>query len=617
MKKLSGIILCALAVGLWTMPAAAQDKDLQELGEFIAHYYQNPEPDRVPGMLQMIVDGGLFNREDLQKNDAVFTLAYSFGRIGQLHPPLVEEYKRIYETAPDGAKNFLARVLLLTRAPDIADFIRQGLPEEEPYRAQLLATLTDQRWQDYSPLAKEVTHPTDLDMLWTEFMVTGNEEAVGKIIDVMAWPDLLRERINAYLNSEADQESKDRITGLLRDEMDVRIDPETRTVVNKDDISYAFLLLLRSGRLSADTVGVLKDALNITDEEFFNAATKGSAIWSVGSNAVQHEKVLQICMREADRREGPVRVGLLQAVGMPLMAQQRYDEAYSYMDRLAQLTPDDPRPQYSKARILLAQKNLPAFREQVALMKERKIQGAEELSPRIRFLELDLLDAKKADSTEDVTDTAGLLKQWEESAARLKDYRTYMVFDGANERVIEWEAEVVLPDRFSVMQSAVRDGQAMYDRWTTVGDETFIKIGMWMKMPDENDMHTTTNELIRAAKWLTLVSDNGIRQARRVQIDGHTYLVLTVDAANMESLTFFDETTSVELTGPAELWLDAETSRLLKAGIDIHISNPDGMETDMRVSQFFDGYDAGRTIEPPKDYMNVNKDGEDGKSIMP
>ena len=60
----------------------------------------------------------------------------------------------------------------------------------------LLALSNFEKFNIYS---KKTSDGNDLDMLWAEFLITGERKAVLHIINVLEWPDRVREKLNNWL----------------------------------------------------------------------------------------------------------------------------------------------------------------------------------------------------------------------------------------------------------------------------------------------------------------------------------------------------------------------------------------------------------------------------------
>ena len=70
--------------------------------------------------------------------------------------------------------------------------------------------LTYRFTKDLDPLKELVRNCADLDYLWAEFFLTGNTEAIKKIIEVLKWPDRIRSRVNTWLSLRGPPQSDNR-----------------------------------------------------------------------------------------------------------------------------------------------------------------------------------------------------------------------------------------------------------------------------------------------------------------------------------------------------------------------------------------------------------------------
>ena len=130
-------------------------------------------------------------------------------------------------------------------------------------------------------------NPTDLDYLWCEFFLTGNVEAIRKIIEVLKWPDRIRSRLNRWLQDPTHGAlsvwRKKRIAKQLAHATGIVCDVHAKSLETDDDLDC----LCFAGRdirpRNAEEFGKLRAALPIelSDDDANYIATKGAAKWSL------------------------------------------------------------------------------------------------------------------------------------------------------------------------------------------------------------------------------------------------------------------------------------------------------------------------------------------------
>jgi len=211
-------------------------------------------------------------------------MARMFARVAQREPALRDAYAELAQAV--GQRSFVGFVLALIEAGEPGD-----------------------------PLAKPIASPRDPDLHWAEFLLTGDHRPVVRLIDVLEWPDLLRERLVAWLHTPKKIFERSRAAAAKRiaDATGIRIDVEQRAILSSEDLDCA-LTLDGLVKRNADSLKAAFDSLpfRFEAEPLMRIALKSAALWSLASNAGQHALVNDVCAREAARRSGTTRRALEQ-----------------------------------------------------------------------------------------------------------------------------------------------------------------------------------------------------------------------------------------------------------------------------------------------------------------
>jgi hypothetical protein len=206
-------------------------------------------------------------------------IARLFARAAQREPALRDAFTALAQVV--GSRSFVGFVLSLVEA---------GHPGD--------------------PLAEPIASPIDLDRHWNEFLLTGDHRPVVRIIDVLEWPDLLRQRLVAWLQDSKKllERSRAEMTRRIAGTTGIRMDVELRAIVSSEDLD-CMLTLDGLERRSAPSLKAAIDSLpfRLETAALTRVAMKGSALWSLASNAAQHTLVHDICADEASRRTGTTR----------------------------------------------------------------------------------------------------------------------------------------------------------------------------------------------------------------------------------------------------------------------------------------------------------------------
>jgi hypothetical protein len=267
----------------------------EELGNFMMDYYRTRALKQLAEALEYAATARDFP-DEFNRGLAL----YFFARVGRLQPEVVLLYERVLRKSSQEGKDFVLSVIQLARNTQAEELPH---PVEPTFPA------------DFDVLERPVRQPGDLDYLWTEFSVTGTKEPVHKVIDVVAWPDRVRFRLEKWLQVPASDflsrwkrkralNQLERIAGIICD----AATNEIRTVGDLD--LHTFSLAKKEG------FEKVRPALpfDLSQEDLHYIATKGAAHWSLSGIAARHAPVLDACREELERHSEPARHTLEQVI---------------------------------------------------------------------------------------------------------------------------------------------------------------------------------------------------------------------------------------------------------------------------------------------------------------
>jgi len=244
---------------------------------FTTRYYLKPS-------LEMVVEAMRLANERAPSFPDPDGMAQMFARAAQREPALRDAYAEVAQVV--GQRSFVGFVLALIEAGEPGD-----------------------------PLAKPIASPRDPDLHWDEFLLTGDPRPVVRLIDVLEWPDLLRERLVAWLHTPKKlfERSRAAVAKRITDATGIRIDVEQRAILSSEDLDCA-LTLDGLAKRNGDSLKAAFDSLpfRFEAEPLMRIALKSTTLWSLASNATQHALVNDVCAREAARRSGTTRRALEQ-----------------------------------------------------------------------------------------------------------------------------------------------------------------------------------------------------------------------------------------------------------------------------------------------------------------
>jgi hypothetical protein len=153
-----------------------------------------------------------------------------------------------------------------------------------------------------------INSPEVLDRLWKEFIKTGKEAAVLRIVSVLDWDDLVRRRLESWL-STIHPETWATPPYMHYQQLFIRccfpIKYDQRAIDGPVDLDLHVALLARSHELKFADLPI-----PLSPKELVRLATKWAALWSLLSMAKQHDAIARLCERESKEPGGAARLHL-------------------------------------------------------------------------------------------------------------------------------------------------------------------------------------------------------------------------------------------------------------------------------------------------------------------
>ena len=287
----------------------------EEFNQYTHNYYQSGSPQKAPEALLH------FLSEELEEKTVAGTelILYFFGRIAQRDACIVREYERLLD-ARLASKGVSVLLQLLQRVGDLhtRDLLKSHLGDRR-YQAnwgEIFRVLDSNFPLFQNALLRPIRDGLDLDLLWMEFLVTGNRDAVVRIIEVLEWPDLLRGRLQQWLvfttmRGPLSWRERRRVLAL-RDAAGLSIDLDQGKITTPEDLDCR--CFLQGVQTNPERAKRLRKLLpfSLSEEELLHWGVKGTAKWSLWSNAAQHLAVMEVCVEETRSTSLRARLSLLE-----------------------------------------------------------------------------------------------------------------------------------------------------------------------------------------------------------------------------------------------------------------------------------------------------------------
>jgi hypothetical protein len=316
-----GILIPCVVIGLATAAAEpSKEQKIEEIAEFLGNYYRASAPEKAEKFFALLVDEKLidepfFNESTEQR---LKLTGHSFGLIARGKPKLVRFYESKYASASKRGRLFLLEALWVAGDDEtkrkldqwerdatdreLANWIdftliqleMRGRPMARDRTPPFTATDLDVPWETRGwsmPRDRLPLTATDLDLLWCDFLITGEYVPVSHILGVLELPDLLRQRINEEL--EKNPQRRNELFDVLQEVKLAKGNPPA--LIEGDlDLELNSILMDPLRRPDKKAVQDLYRAFRLTTELWVgHIALKGAVSRSVQSMLVQHPRLAE------------------------------------------------------------------------------------------------------------------------------------------------------------------------------------------------------------------------------------------------------------------------------------------------------------------------------------
>ena len=165
----------------------------REFAPAITYYYKSPDPALGAKMLKELLKKENLEHPFFEKNGHVLALiGAQLGDIATGKPKIVRQYEAEFGAAPLGGRRVIVRALTNCGDAETVKQVNVWLANEKfadirPELEALKKHLQDPKRQHVRDRAAKT--PDDLDLLWSNFFITGDYAPISRILDVLDQPD--------------------------------------------------------------------------------------------------------------------------------------------------------------------------------------------------------------------------------------------------------------------------------------------------------------------------------------------------------------------------------------------------------------------------------------------
>lgn len=153
---------------------AQETRKLEDVGEWVMHYYLHPAPDEIPRAIEAIASNGYFEHAEAQASLSGF-----FSEIFRENPRLLDAWIKPYLGVP--GRHVFYSALWAADTPEAKTALERMAEASAPEDAKRIQSLLKSKSPDVDSMA--INSPAALDYLWGKFFASGSKAPVLRIID--------------------------------------------------------------------------------------------------------------------------------------------------------------------------------------------------------------------------------------------------------------------------------------------------------------------------------------------------------------------------------------------------------------------------------------------------
>src|SRR5262249_18427508 len=226
-------------------------------------------------------------------------IAHAFGHMAHGNSKLVRLYESRFDTAGHRGRILLLRALRVCADDATVKLLEKwarhpAYAEQRPDIGATRAFLADPKRKQ--PRDRPARTPTDLDLNWADFLVTGEYPPIARILGALEQPRHLREKLAKRLKSPFAGPVKRQDVLKCLDDLKL-LKPGSADALVPGDLEL-LMLYDRKGRLKGDGLVLqvaAQDTLDLADKELVDAfVLHGAASWSLQANLQQHPRLAEL-----------------------------------------------------------------------------------------------------------------------------------------------------------------------------------------------------------------------------------------------------------------------------------------------------------------------------------
>ncbi|HVK08057.1 MAG TPA: hypothetical protein VM597_04690 [Gemmataceae bacterium] len=186
---MSSTLILVLLAGTVAQPAGGPPPFVREYARKATFYYKAPDPELGPKMLKSILqkENLEFPPFNASEGHVLNLIAAQIGDIGAGHPKVVRAYEAEFADAPPAGRKVILRALENAGDKETVKQVEAWLADPKYADAKAGLEALKKHLEDPKRTHardREPKTPKDLDLLWSNFFITGEYAPVSRILDV-------------------------------------------------------------------------------------------------------------------------------------------------------------------------------------------------------------------------------------------------------------------------------------------------------------------------------------------------------------------------------------------------------------------------------------------------
>jgi hypothetical protein len=316
------VVIPFLVIGLATAATdPSKEQKIEEIEQLLTNYHRAPSLEKAAKFFGLLIDEKLIDEPFFDGEQRLKLTGYSFGLIARGKPKLVRFYESKYPSASKRGRLLLLEALRVAGDQESVRKLDQwredlgqkklkpgqwhiGFWENDPAEKHLADAIDATRAELEAPVRPmprdlPASTPTDLNLLWCDFLITGEYAPVSRILDVLDRPDKLRERIGEQLKRNPGSNAK--LFDVLQA---VNLAAGKPPALIKGDLDLEFNLVLMDPlpQPGQKAIQNFNRALGLAVDFWEQLSMKGAASSAAQSNLRQHPKLAEVLKAHVSER---------------------------------------------------------------------------------------------------------------------------------------------------------------------------------------------------------------------------------------------------------------------------------------------------------------------------